>query len=901
MKLRKTKLISLTIFIIAMLSLSLINQTNVEARSIQYINTPFLKNSSKFSKQFLLDNFNERFSPPLQQKNLNDEKPILLSGSGKSLGDMTTPWDSNEVIKGTDLNWEVPISVPKVTPKMDILYIIDDSGSMGGTIENVKSSLQAFTNQLKTNGASDIKIAVTNPRMNHLPILEDIDKVDFSWLGADGGWGFDDNEYFDNLVGALNKTQWRPDSTHQVVYIADVDFAGDVSKIASALKAISANVSLAPTNTGLTTWQELANDMGTKVYYSGTNGTNMLNALTTSVLEPSDERTGTYSAKVTQIVYKSDNKPSSDLSVVPSDDVLIKGSGKGKITFIAKGSLKPVRANDTSIATIQFYKNNQPVSGLVQTVEYKVVTPAPVKVRYFDQDTNKDLLPIKTIVGDVDSNYNIDIPKIKDYTAQTDNIKGDLKGKIGINEIDIEIPYLINNSSVKINYVDKKGNFLADSVNLVDKIGASYESKAIAIKNRVLIEQPKNAKGTFTSDPIDVNYIYDWDQGKPVTSKYLDQSNNEIASNTVQNGKITDDFEVNPKDIKNYHLIKSPQNLKGKFTDQPQEFSFVYELDDGKAVTTHYLDQKGNKLSDDDIQNGKITNDFEVKSKDIKNYHLIKSPQNLKGKFTDQPQEFSFVYDLNDGKAVTTRYLDNHDKAIAEPETLTGKVTAPFEIKQKDIPNYRLVRSPQSLKGKFTDQPQEFIFVYTLKEGKPITVLYVNEKGQQIAKNETLTGIINSSYQTTKKEIPGYDLISTSNNTKGKFSNEEQTIKYVYRLKTAKLIIKYVDENGKEIKTQKQDILNYDSNYQVNIPDISGYSFKEVKDNQSLNGKIKDQDKIITLIYSLNPLPEKPKPIIKPKKLPETGRKTKAEIALPVFICLTILASTVTFIKEKSK
>lgn len=833
MKLRKTKLISLTILIIAMLSLSLINQTNVEARSIQYINTPFLKNSSKFSKQFLFDNLNERFSPPLQQKNLNGEKSLLLSGSGKSLGDMTTPWDSNEVIKGTDLNWEVPISVPKVTPKMDILYIIDDSGSMGGTIENVKSSLQAFTNQLKTNGASDIKIAVTNPRMNHLPTLEDIDKVDFSWLGADGGWGFDDSDYFDNLVGALNKTQWRPDATHQVVYIADVDFAGDVSKIASALKAISANVSLAPTNTGLTTWQELANDMGTKVYYSGTNGTNMLNALTTSVLEPSDERTGTYSAKVTQIVYKSDNKPSSDLSVVPSDDVCIKGSGKGKITFIAKGSLKPVRANDTSIATIQFYKNNQPVSGLVQTVEYKVVTPAPVKVRYFDQDTNKDLLPIKTIVGDVDSNYNIDIPKIKDYTAQTDNIKGDLKGKIGINEIDIEIPYLINNSSVKINYVDQKGNFLADSVNLVDKIGASYESKAIAIQNRVLIEQPKNAKGTFTSDPIDVNYIYDWDQGKPVTSKYLDQ--------------------------------------------------------------------KGNKLSDDDIQNGKITNDFEVKSKDIKNYHLIKSPQNLKGKFTDQPQEFTFVYDLNDGKAVTTRYLDNHDKAIAEPETLTGKVTAPFEIKQKDIPNYRLVRSPQSLKGKFTDQPQEFIFVYTLKEGKPITVLYVNEKGQQIAKNETLTGIINSSYQTTKKEIPGYDLISTSNNTKGKFSNEEQTIKYVYRLKTAKLIIKYVDENGKEIKTQKQDILNYDSNYQVNIPDISGYSFKEVKDNQSLNGKIKDQDKIITLIYSLNPLPEKPKPIIKPKKLPETGRKTKAEIALPVFICLTILASTVTFIKEKSK
>ena len=834
MKLRKTKLISLTILIISILSLGVINQSKAEAGSIQDINTPFLKNSSKFSKPFLLDNFNERFSAPLlKPKKLNDRESLFFSGSGKTLSDMTTPWDSSAVVKGTDLNWEVPISVPKVTPKMDILYIIDDSGSMNGTIENVKSSLQAFTNQLKTNGASDIKIAVTNPRMNHLPTLENINEVDFSWLGADGGWGFDDSTYFDNLVEALNKTQWRPDATHQVVYIADVDFAGDVSKIAAALKSISANVSLAPTNTGLTTWQELANDMGTKVYFSGTNGTNMLNALTTSVLEPSDNRKATYGAKVTQIVYKSDNKPSSDLSVVPSDDVLIKGSGKGKITFIARGSLKPLRANDTSVATIQFYKNNQPVTGLFQTVEYKVVTPAPVKVRYFDQDTNKDLLPVKTIIGDVDADYNIDIPKIKDYTAQTKEIKGDLKGKIGINEINIEIPYLINNSSVKINYLDQKGNFLADSVNLVDKIGASYESKAIAIKNRVLIEQPKNAKGTFTSDPTDVNYIYDWDQGKPVTSKYLDQ--------------------------------------------------------------------KGNKLSDDNIQNGKITDDFEVKPKEIKNYHLIKSPQNLKGKFTDQPQEFTFIYELNDGKAVTTRYLDNQGKAIADPSIITGKVTAPFEIKPKDIPNYHLVRSPQNLKGKFTDQPQEFTFVYELNDGKAITVLYVNEKGQQIAKTETLTGTINSSYQTTKKEIPGYDLISIPNNAKGKFSNEKQTVKYVYRLKTAKLIIKYVDENNKEIKTQKQDILNYDSKYQVKVPDIAGYSFKEVKDNQNLNGKIKDQDKIITLIYSLNPLPEKPKPIIKPRKLPETGRKTKAEIALPTFICLIILVSTVAFIKEKIK
>ncbi|MGX7129180.1 MucBP domain-containing protein [Enterococcus wangshanyuanii] len=68
-----------------------------------------------------------------------------------------------------------------------------------------------------------------------------------------------------------------------------------------------------------------------------------------------------------------------------------------------------------------------------------------------------------------------------------------------------------------------------------------------------------------------------------------------------------------------------------------------------------------------------------------------------------------------------------------------------------------------------------------LVQGKPVTVKYVNEDGQEIAPETTIIGRIGKNYQTKAESISGYTLIRQPENDSGTISNEEQTVIYRYQ------------------------------------------------------------------------------------------------------------------------
>ncbi|MFW8577744.1 WxL domain-containing protein [Enterococcus entomosocium] len=69
---------------------------------------------------------------------------------------------------------------------------------------------------------------------------------------------------------------------------------------------------------------------------------------------------------------------------------------------------------------------------------------------------------------------------------------------------------------VFVDHIDSEGNKLADSEELSGSLGENYETSALEIENYQLTEQPKNAKGIFTEEDINVTYIYDVFQVNPV-------------------------------------------------------------------------------------------------------------------------------------------------------------------------------------------------------------------------------------------------------------------------------------------------------------------------------------------------------------------------------------------------
>lgn len=68
--------------------------------------------------------------------------------------------------------------------------------------------------------------------------------------------------------------------------------------------------------------------------------------------------------------------------------------------------------------------------------------------------------------------------------------------------------------------------------------------------------------------------------------------------------------------------------------------------------------------------------------------------------------------------------------------------------------------------------------------GANITVNYLDNDGNKLAESDTLTGTIDSKYQSTSKKISGYTLVTTPKNATGTFTDTPQTVDYIYKKDT---------------------------------------------------------------------------------------------------------------------
>ncbi|MFD1454737.1 DUF5776 domain-containing protein [Levilactobacillus lanxiensis] len=64
---------------------------------------------------------------------------------------------------------------------------------------------------------------------------------------------------------------------------------------------------------------------------------------------------------------------------------------------------------------------------------------------------------------------------------------------------------------------------------------------------------------------------------------------------------------------------------------------------------------------------------------------------------------------------------------------------------------------------------------------KPVTVHYVDEQGNTLKPDKTLTGSLGDTYQTEALNIDGYTLIKTTGQESGTYTNSDQSVTYAYR------------------------------------------------------------------------------------------------------------------------
>ncbi|EPN8826675.1 MucBP domain-containing protein [Listeria monocytogenes] len=332
--------------------------------------------------------------------------------------------------------------------------------------------------------------------------------------------------------------------------------------------------------------------------------------------------------------------------VVLADSITLSGNVGENYTTTAKTidgyslTTTPTNSNGT------FSTNPQTV-----TYTYKKDPIAqPVTVNYIDTD-GKTIAPTETLSGNVGENYTTTAKTIDGYSLTT--TPANANGTFSTNPQTVTYTYTKDPivQPVTVNYIDTDGKTIAPSETLTGNISENYTTTAKTIDGYSLTTTPANAKGTFSTEPQIINYIYakNAETAQPITVNYRNSTGQKIAKSEVLTGNIGESYSTQPKTIAGYTLTTIPPNAKGTFTTNAQTVTYMYTpiAISALPVTVNYLDENGKEIADSVVLNGRVGEAYNTLAKEIDGYTLIKTPTNANGVFSAEAQSIDYIYRKN--------------------------------------------------------------------------------------------------------------------------------------------------------------------------------------------------------------------------------------------------------------
>ncbi len=361
-------------------------------------------------------------------------------------------------------------------------------------------------------------------------------------------------------------------------------------------------------------------------------------------------------------------------------------------------------------------------------------------------------------------------------------------------------------------------------------------------------------------------------------------------------------------------------------------------------VTVKYEDVNGVSISDDVVKSGNIGEAYTTEQKDIPGYTFKEVQGNVSGKFTDQPQTVTYVYEqtkdqstviVHDSELIVGNAWKSEDNFDSATDYYGN--TVPFsdinvegQVDTEKVGTYKVTYTrfvPNFFSSSENHGTYSAVATITVKEAKPvkggdITAKYIDLDGNKISDDVVKTGNVGETYTTEQKSIEGYIFKEMQGNTTGQFTDQAQTVTYVYTKNeipnvTGTVLVKYVDTDGKKISEDLVKSGTVGEGYSTEKKDIKGYTFKEIQG--SATGQFKDQPQTVTYVYAknrANTVNPEPKPENKPgskdknnnqgitssdqHSLPATGENERMTMmSIILGLILTALATVVSIFRFK--
>ncbi|WP_367293187.1 lectin-like domain-containing protein [Lacticaseibacillus paracasei] len=453
---------------------------------------------------------------------------------------------------------------------------------------------------------------------------------------------------------------------------------------------------------------------------------------------------------------------------------------------------KPV-ANDASGIPTSFVTITNPIDGSTATYYSKTESGQPtlnnngVPVGDWTQGNSTDFAAIinpsvigQHVVSTTDPGNDLTQTTVKSIDSNSDNL-------------DFTVTYEPNQEAANVTYIDDTTGKTLSAKDLTGDYGstdpyrtgdtiADYEKQGYQL---VSDNYPTNGV-VYNQDSTVQSFEVHLTHGTTQTSE--SQTVNETIHYVYKNGdKAADDYQATPL---NFTRTVTTDKVTGKKTygSWSSDQSFA-------AVTSPEL--KGYTADKAQIDKQTVNGD----SKDL---------------------EFTVTYTKNaptmttDTKTVneTVSYVDQNGNELAQPHTVsvdfTRQVSTDAVTGEKTYgawssdQSFAAVTSPE-LKGYTADKAQidkqtvngdskdlEFKVTYTKTPvaGGNVTAKYVDENGNPIADDVIASGNVGDPYSTTQKDVPGYTFKEVQGNPTGSFTDQDQTVTYVYTKNPA------TDNNG---------------------------------------------------------------------------------------------------------
>jgi len=301
-----------------------------------------------------------------------------------------------------------------------------------------------------------------------------------------------------------------------------------------------------------------------------------------------------------------------------------------------------------------------------ENITYKIDLPSKgVRLKYLDYNSNSEISPEETIIGNVNEEYNISSLEKNLDGYKLINIDGETSGKLKKEKINVKYNYA-KIANIKIKYIDNSGNELFKS-NIID----GYEGKKYCIKPKKLDGYVcKNSEVTGKMKAGEEEIVFTYEKLGNVITSYIDETTGKsIVEDVIKSDTYEKTYKTEEKSIEGYELSKVEGKTEGIIDSDNIKVTYYYKRLVNMVIK--HVDISTNTLLDEESIIGLEGENTRIESREFVGYIPVINNQMedniIKQDNLIQEEENTYNKEPIDSKENTDNNVeDNNDNIIDE-------------------------------------------------------------------------------------------------------------------------------------------------------------------------------------------------------------------------------------------